>query len=226
MKLRYLLFFLIFPFFLNAQHYYRVKADFSFKYKGNVENGSSLVMGTAYFDKVEKKITYRVKFPQQEVWVMRDTSMYKFDVNGKLVDRTFVPSPVETSIFNLALQSNMSNFGLEASSFKLAGVEEDKGMVITTWIPPTIDGEQKLGKILIANQNGILKGVIFQNEMETVIAKQFYDDYTVVSGINFPREITQITYAEDGTETYQVTSYKNIIIDESGEDHWYRYPVE
>lgn len=225
MKYRFLLALFVLPFIMNAQHYYRVKADFSFKFKGDEEMGSSLVMGTAYYDKVDKKITYRVKFPKPEVWVMQDTSLYKFQ-NNQLVERSFIPSPVETSIFHLALQSNISNFGLESSAFTLDNVEQDQGMVITTWNPPPIDGEQLIGQILIANKNGLLQGVIFKNPDDSIITKQFYDDYTVVSGINFPREITQIMYGEDGTETYQVTTYKNIIIDESGEDHWYRYSID
>jgi hypothetical protein len=225
MKYRFLLIFFLLPIVVQAQHYYRVKADFSFKFKGDEVSGSSLVMGTAYFDKIAGKITYRVKFPRPEVWVMQDTSMYKFR-EGKLVERTFVPSPVEMSIFNLALQSNMNNFGLESSVFTLESVERDQGMVITTWNPPPIEGENRLGQIIIANQDGLLKGVVFKNEAGNVVAKQFYDDYTTVSGIHFPKEITQINYAEDGTESYQVTNYKNIIIDESGEDHWYRFAVD
>jgi hypothetical protein len=225
--MKYWLFIFLFavPIYSGAQHYYRVKADFSYKFKGDEKSGSSLVMGTAYFDKIEKKITYRVKFPRKEVWVMQDTSMYKFR-DQQLVEKSFVPSPVETSIFNLALQSNMNNFGLEASNFRLESVEEDNGLVITTWIPPVIDKSQTLGKILIANNHGRLQGVVFKNNEDRVIAKQFYDDYTNVSGIDFPREITQIMYDQEGQESYQVTSYKNIIIDERADDYWYHYPVE
>lgn len=219
----FFLFAFLLPTLSVGQHYYRLKADFSFKFKSGGEEAASLVMGTAYFDKLDKKITYKVKFPNPEVWVMHDTSMYKFE-GKKLLERSYIPSPVETSIFNLALQSSMNNFALESSAYTLEKVEEENGLVIATWIPPKMKGEQVLGKVLIANRSGLLQGIVFQNREGEVIAKQFYSDYTWVSGINFPREVTQIMY--DGEkESYQVTNYKNIIIDESGEDHWYRYPI-
>jgi len=222
---RFFILILLFPTAINAQHFYRIKADFSFKFKGNEEVGSSLFMGTAYFDKIEKKITYRVKFPQPEVWVIKDTSMYKFR-NQEFIEKTFVPAPVETSIFNLSLQSNLSNYGLESSAFRLEDVVNEDGLIIATWIPPVIQGNKQLGKVLIANKDGMLKGVVFKNDADEVIGKQFYDDYTIVNGIFFPQEIIQIMYDENGNETYQLTNYKNVIIDESGEDHWYRYPVD
>jgi hypothetical protein len=208
---------------LTAQHYYRIKADFSFKYAGSEETGSSLVMGTAYYDKIDKKITYQVRFPKAEYWAMQDTNMYKF-ANGQLIEKSFMVSPVETSIFNLALQSTMNNFALENSAYSLKSVEEDKGMVIATWSPPKVKGNDKIGDVLIANKNGLLSGIIFKNAAGDVVAKQFYDDYEMVSGINFPKEVTQIVIA-NGKESYQITNYKNIVIDESGKDHLYRYPV-
>ena len=220
-----LLILLTLPAMLVGQHYYRIKADFSFKYKGLEEKQNSLVMGTAYYDKIAKKITYRVKFPKPQVWVMHDTSMYKFE-NKQLVEKSYIPSPVETSIFNLALESSMHNFALEASSYTLENVEEEGGMVISTWAPPRMKGEQKLGKVLIANQDGQLKGIVFQSPDGQVIAKQFYEAYVPVSGIFFPQEVTHILFDGMGKESYQITSYKNIVIDETGEDYWYRYPLD
>lgn len=214
---------LIIPFILSAQHYYRIRADFTFKFLGGNEGNSSLVIGTAYFDKIDQKITYQVRFPAPQVWVMHDTTLFKFE-NGALISKNYIPSPVETSIFNLALQSSMSNFALESSAYTLENVEEDKGMVIATWAPPRVQGNDKLGKVLIANQNGLLTGIIFNNGAGEIIAKQFYDKYELIGGINFPKEVTQIYYS-DGKESYQVTNYKNIVIDESGKDHLYRYPV-
>ena len=213
------------PVFGQAQHYYRIKADFSFKYKGSAENESSLVMGTAYFDKIEKKITYRVKFPKEEVWVMHDTSLYKFQ-NRQLVEKSFLPNPVEASIFYLTLNSSLHNYALESTRYTLKEVEEDKGMVISTWSPPRMRGEQKLGEILVANQDGRLKGIVFKGPEGNILARQFYEDYLPVSGLFFPREVTHIQVDGNGKETYQLTTYKNIRIDEQGEDHWYRYPLD
>jgi hypothetical protein len=215
---------ILLPLFLQSQHYYRIKADFSFKQSGSQETGPSLVMGTAYYDKINKKLAYKVKFPSDQTWVMYDTSMYKFE-NNALVEKSYIPSPVETTIFNLALQSSMTNFGLEESAYTLENVEEDQGLVIATWSPPKIQGSNKLGKILIANQDGKLKGIVFKTGADEILAKQFYEDYQEINGIFFPGKVTQIQY-QDGQESYLVTSYKNIVIDEVGKDHLYNFPVD
>lgn len=207
---------------LSAQHFYRVKADFSFKVKG--DETKSLVMGTVYFDKHEKKIVYNIRFPHKQTWVMYDTSMYLFE-NGKFKERSFMPSPVEASLFNLILNSSINNFGLEKSPYKLAKVEKDKGMLIGTWTPPKVKGDETMGDILIANQNGKLKGVVFKNKKGKVITKQFYENYVNVKGLNFPSQLTNIIFHDDGKETYQLTNYKNIRIDEKGEDNWYRFKL-
>jgi len=217
-----LIFFCFLP-VLSAQHYYRIRADFSFKYTGGAQGGQSLVMGTAFFDKVEQKITYQVRFPKKQVWVMKDTVMYKYE-NDRLIERSYVPSPVAASIFNLALQSSMNNFALEDSPYTLSNVEEDKGLVIATWTPPKIPGNDQIGDVLIANQDGRLTGIVFQDAEGRVVSKQFFEEYAQYGGIWFPGQVTQILYLEKG-EAYQVTNYKNIILDENGNDHWYRYPV-
>ncbi|HRQ28927.1 MAG TPA: hypothetical protein PLU49_02555 [Saprospiraceae bacterium] len=206
----------------SSQHYFRVKADFSFKVKGN--ETKSLVMGTVYFDKNEKKIVYNVRFPHKQTWVMHDTSMYLFE-NNKLKERSFMPSPVEASLFNLILNSSINNFGLEKSPYKLQKVEKDKGMLIGTWTPPKVKGDESLGDILIANQDGKLKGVVFKNKKGKVVSKQFYENYQLIKGLNFPSQLTHIIFHDDGTESYQITNYKNIRIDEKGEDNWYRYKL-
>ncbi len=179
-------------------------------------------MGKVYFDNVHKKIVYDLSFPEKETWVIMDTALYKFE-KQQFVEKRPSYGLVETSIFNLTLNGNLTNYGLEKSSFTLSNVEQDEGLLISTWIPP-IQFSGSFGKVLMANKNRELTGIIIYNGNEEILSKQFFKDYQNVEGIDFPQEIIQFMYP-GGIETYQVTTFKNILIDESNKDNIYNYPV-
>jgi hypothetical protein len=96
-------------------------------------------------------------------------------------------------------------------------------MVITTWSPPE-KAREKLGNILVSVKNKQLFGVVFQDPAGTVIRKQFFEDYKVTGGLAFPGKITEINIT-NGIESYQVTTYKNVVADELENDSKYYYNV-
>ena len=96
-------------------------------------------------------------------------------------------------------------------------------MVITTWLPP-----EKLakitGKVLISNKSNKLFGIVFLDTKDNVVKKQFFNNYQNISGVEFPTEITEITYTGN-KENYQVTTYKNVVIDETKDNLYFDYPI-
>ena len=56
------------------------------------------------------------------------------------------------------------------------------------------------------------------------MSKQFFTEYQNIAGLEFPHEITQITYLTEG-EQYQITSFKNILVNERANDSKYNFPV-
>ena len=209
------------PVFLNGQHYFRVEADFSIKAK-NPDSSFQLYMGKVFFDKVQKKICYKISFPEPEVWVITDTVIYSLK-NDSIKSKKPAIGLIETSIFNLSLHGNLKNYGLENSTYTLAGTKMEDGLMISTWEPP--EKFQKLmGKILLANKNRNLQGIVIFNKDERILSKQFFNEYANVEGIDFPMKIVQFNYPE-GVEIFQVTTFKNLKIDEKGNDDTYNYPV-
>lgn len=203
---------------LNAQNYYRIGGEFIIKSKS--ENAAQLVMGNFYFDKNEKKIVHQNYFPEKITWVTSDTNLYKI-VNNTIVSRQTIPNFSDFSIYNMVLNNKLDNFGLDGTLFKLDKVEQEKDMVISTWLPRK-KLEKAAGKIMISSKDNNIFGIVFFNAEGEIIKKQFFEDYGVYSGLAFPGKIVEITII-DGKEVYQVTTYKNIVVNETAHDALYRF---
>lgn len=201
-----------------AQGLYRIKGEFSIKSKEN--DYAQLVMGKFYYDLNKKQIIYRNFFPENESWITSDTVLYHL-VNEEIVSSQQIPNLTEFSIFHLALTHNLRNFGIDNKSFILEDVEQDGGMVISTYVPNKKYINYS-GKILLSMKEGKLFGIIFYNENGEIIKKQFFEDYILDRGVPFPGKITEVNY-DNGTETYKVTTYKNIEYNANEPDRLYYF---
>lgn len=205
----------------GAQQYFRIAADFTVKSK-SASGDQSLTMGKVRYDRNQHQILYDVSFPDKELWVAADTVIYRIK-DKRLVSKSFSPSLSEFSVFHLALNSHLQDFGLKSSQYTLDGISREGEMVISTWKPPA-NLADKLGNILVSTIDKKLYGVVFMDYEGKVLRKQFFDQYMVVDGLAFPGRITEIYYVND-KEDYQVTSFKNLKVDEMDYDDLYFFPV-
>jgi hypothetical protein len=205
-----------------AQVYNRIEASVSIKTKLPDGKGS-LEMGRIYFDKKNKKLVYDFIFPEKSTIVISDTTLYAIK-DGKLVNQLSSYTILQSSIFHIILSGELSNYGLRSNSlYKVKSVEKDKELVVTTW---EFTGKKNalLGNILVSTKNNQLFGVVVTNAEGKIISKQFFDQYTVVKGLKFPTIITQIIYQNEGNIT-QVTSFKNIIVNNLQNEKFYNYSI-
>jgi hypothetical protein len=206
---------------VTGQKFFRIKGEFSIKAKA-ADGKSQLNIGSFYYDRNFKKLVYITRFPKKETWVSIDTSVYHL-VNNKVVGRQSAPPIAEFSMFHLALNSQLSNYGFRNSALKIEKVEKDGDMVITTWAPPE-KASKVFGKIKTSTKNSRLYGIVFLNTENKVLKKQFFNEYKNINGLEFPHEVIDITYIND-KENYQVTTYKNIVIDDLTEGSIYNYII-
>lgn len=204
-----------------AQKFFRIKGEFTIKAKAS-DGKSQLTMGSFYYDRNFKKLVYITRFPKKETWVSIDTSVYHL-VNNKVIDRQSAPPIAEFSMFHLALNSQLSNYGFKNTALKIEKVERDGDMVITTWSPPE-KAAKLFGKIKTSTKNSRLFGIVFLNTENNILKKQFFNEYKNINGLEFPHEVVDITYIK-GKENYQVTTYKNIVIDDLTEGSIYNYTI-
>lgn len=221
-KTFFLILFLGFSFCqVNAQKFYRIKGEYSIKAK-SADGKSQLTIGKFYYDKNIKKLVYQNTFPQKETWVSSDTLVYRI-INDKVESKYKSPPIGQFSIFHLVLTNQINNYGLKNSPFTIQKVEKQNDLVITTWLPPK-NLAAIFGKVLISNKNNRLFGMVFIDSKDKILRKQFFDRYQNFRGLEFPMEIVDITYTSD-KENYQVTTYKNIEIDDVTEDYLYNFVI-
>jgi hypothetical protein len=218
------IFLLFLPFSLiqvEPQFFFRISTDFVIKAKSPTGD-QQLTVGKLYYDKNIKQIVYEVSFPEKEIWVQKDTVLYKI-VNSKVVSRQRIPTGIEFSIYNLVLNGNLADYGLKKTKFKIKKVEKSEGNVISTWEPPAAS-KKFIGDILLSNINQQLNGIVFKNSAGEVVAKQFFRDYIKVKGLSFPREIIKENYV-NGQKIYELTNFTNILINDLSGENTYDYKI-
>lgn len=194
----------------NAQHFYRIRADFSVKQK-DISGKQMLRLGTVFYDLNNKTIVLKNSFPTNEVVAQQDSFSYILE-NGKLVNKFQSIVPVYFSIFHLSLSNKLENFGLDRMGYTMQEIKKEKGLVMSSWIPQ--DRLKKyVGKVLVSTKNKQLYAIVFLNPKGELIAKNFYRKYVNINGFVFPKEIVRIQYIGK-KESYELTTYKNIILNE------------
>jgi hypothetical protein len=195
----------------NGQEYFRIKADFSVKLKKS-DGSMNLTMGKVFYDKNIKELIYEISFPQVEKWVIKDTSLIKIR-KDTLFEKATIPSINEFTVFHLALNSNLNDFGLKNSIYKISKVEKKNDLVLSYWKIP-----QQASKILdhavIAKKDNRLESVVLVGSELKILSRQFFRNYIKIDAFEFPGQIVQILYDENGKEIYQVTEFKNIKIND------------
>jgi hypothetical protein len=207
---------------INAQQFYRVKARYSLKYTDSKGN-QILHMGVAFYDLNTKKLVMKNGFPIRENLVQTDTTVYTVR-NEVFVGTTKAYALVELSIFHMALTGELNNYGLDKAGYRLENVKSDKGLIITTWQPPE-EAKESLGKILVSTREKKLYTIVFLDTNEKVIAKHFYRDYRNFNGFVFPAEVLKITYKNNEEESFKLTKYDNIKVNDNTDEEYYNYQI-
>jgi hypothetical protein len=57
-----------------------------------------------------------------------------------------------------------------------------------------------------------------------MISKHIFHKYTNIKGLGFPTEIVRIYY-NSNKEQYELSTYRNIKINETGNDEYYNYQI-
>ena len=202
-----------------GQHYNRFEADFSIKQKA-IDDTSTLITGTVYFEKGDNRIVYDINFPQDKYWVVKDTFLYEIE-GDSLINKRRVFKMVDFSIYNLTLSNNLKNYGLNKTPFQLKNVEKRETRTVMTWVPPE-PARDHFGKIDIARKGQKIDGLISYKPNGSILGKQFFRNFKSISGLLFPRKIYQTIITEKGKRK-KITSYENIKIDNYEDEKGYRF---
>ncbi len=212
-----------------GQTFYRFKSDFSIKEK-LVDGSYRLTMGKVYYDKIYKKIVYKISFPKKETLVIQDTLIYTLDANNKVVSKVGTVLIPDFTIFHLALTGKLSDYGLkpkegEKAIYKIGKVEKTEKGIVSTWVPTELAFKKVFGDIKMMNVDKKLDAMVFYNPKGVILSQQYFKQYQVRKGVSFPTEVTMISIDAKGKKNLQLTTYKNIQIDQADENEMYRFKI-
>ena len=208
---------------LSAQDYFRIGVDFTTKTKP-AEGKSNLTKGKVFYDKYTKELIYDISFPEKEKWVVQDSRIYKL-TNDSVYFSEEIPSLNEFTIFHLALNSDLTYFGLDKANYAISKVDKKGDLVVTYWkIPPQI--QEMISSIAVARKDDSLHSVIISGGDFQVCSKQFFRDYIRIGGFEFPGTVVHIFYDSEQKENYQVMEFKNIVLNDVENEANYHYKLE
>jgi len=177
--------------------------------------------GKFYYDTQVRQLIYQIRFPARETVVAQDTLLYRFQ-KDKLIQRLSSMSAPALSLFHLALINQLKSFGLKPPYYTIETVEKEGDRVFVTYTPDK--ALSSFGRVKLAQRNNRLEGVVFLDKKGAIIAKQFFKNYVTVGGIVFPQEVT-IESVRNGKSYYQITTYKNIVVNDFRDQTSYRHAL-
>ena len=206
---------------VEPQLFFRIRTDFTIKAKSPAGE-QRLTVGKLFYDKNVKQIVYDINFPEKEIWVQRDTILYKI-VNSKVIGKQRIPAGIEFSIYNLVLNGNLNDYGLKKTKFKIRKVEKSDNNVISTWEPP-FEFKKYLGDILLSIVDQRLNGIVFKNNAGEIVSRQFFRNYKKVNGLSFPQEIYRENYV-NGQKDIELTTFTNILVNDLSGENKYDFKI-
>jgi len=206
----------------NAQQNYRFKANITIKEK-RIDGKFNLTKGTLYYDINTRKAVYDISFPAKTLIIITDTA-YISITNGKRTSSKSNKSFLDFSLFNLCLTGKLDYYGLKGSPYTITKTEKEDSMIITTWSPPNKLRKTK-GKIKVSSINKKLFGLISYDPKGTIISKQFFEDYVTIKNLIIPTKVICFIYYGKAKST-QITEFKNMVINETGNDNMYNHILD
>ncbi|MFM9944430.1 MAG: hypothetical protein ACKVQB_04285 [Bacteroidia bacterium] len=205
-----------------AQENHRFKAGVTIKEK-KPDGTFNLTRGTLYYDINTRKAVYDITFPEKAVVIITDTAYISIQ-NGERSSSKSAKEFLDFSLFNLCLTGKLDYYGLKGSPYTISKTEKEDSMIITTWSPPSALKKKK-GVIKVSNVNKKLFGVIIYDEKGTVLTKQFFENYVTVKNLLVPSRVVSFFFLGKVKST-QITEFKNIEINEAGNDSMYDHALE
>jgi hypothetical protein len=187
-------------------------------------------MGKVYYDKIYKKVVYKLNFPEKQTQIFQDTLGYTIDANNKVISKVKTVLIPDFTIFHLALTGKLSDYGLkpkenERPIYKISKIEKNQKGIVSTWSPTEVQFKKVFGDIKMMNIDKKLDAMVFYNPKGVILSQQYFKNYVFQKGIAFPSEVTMISIDDKGKKNLQLITYKNVQIDQADENEIYRYKI-
>lgn len=213
----------ILPFLSNGQYFFRVNGDFTIK-ESFFDGSTNLIMGQFYYDINQRTLLYHINFPSDQSWLLNDSLIYKVEKDS-IISKTAIPNLIEYNFFGLILSNKLHNYGLDKSFYSIKEIEEDQGATISTWQATDENIQKKSGDIIMMHKDNLLQGAIFKNTENKINSKQHFSNYQNLNGLQFPKEIIQYFYNNEGQEGIKLSTFTKIVLNNTTDETYFNFDV-
>lgn len=186
-----LLFCLIVAYFSTyGQNFSQFSSEFTLMEKslGTVKPYSSLVKGTVFIDKNERRLEFNIHFPDRQKWIIKDSIFEKFYVDS-LVASIKIKNFDDMSIFTALLEVQKIDFGLSELGFTLKNTDVTENISYFEWSPPEVFAKF-YKNAYTKTENNLLKAIRLIDVNGKEINATFFDNYEIIKGMAMPKLIT------------------------------------
>ncbi len=157
-----------------------------------------------------KKTVITVTYPEKQEWTLSEKGIYK-KADSLTLMRSHTSILSEFSIFRLAIEGTLNNYGLTYSDFTAVEVAYNDKMTVTTWHPPQ-EYSKAFSKILTSQSQGRLNGLVVYDTRGNIVSRQFFTEYRNFSRLTIPTQITFVNNTSTGPK-YRIILFSELVVE-------------
>ena len=115
----------------------------------------------------------------------------------------------QASFMYYFLNGGTADMGLKAAGFSISDTRFENGMVVTTWMPPSVL-VGVMGKAELVHENYLPVYMAYYNSKGEPVLKVFYSNFTNVSDVKFPLSVTEFRFTTPKDSTIEKKVYSDI----------------
>lgn len=130
----------------------------------------------------------------------------------------------ESNFLYYFLNGNLSDLGLRDMKFQLSDTRNENGMIITSWFPP----KELFGvfsKIELVHEDFIPIYISYYGREGKQVKKVFYSEYTNVSEVMLPLQITEFNYLPKGDSIISRIRLDDVKVNRQANSPYFNYSI-
>lgn len=180
----------------------------------NVANGKVMtVKADVYYRYGEGKMITHYIFPVDYVIITNrkgEAQVYNTKENTVAIKRAYVFS-TDIDVMNLFLSERYADMGLKDMGYQLVNTKNDKGFVVTTWLPLKKADDSKQ-KIEMAHNSALPAYMAMYDDKGEISKKAYYTNYQMQGQYMAPARITEISYINGKDSVVTRKEYTNFVM--------------
>lgn len=115
----------------------------------------------------------------------------------------------QASFMYYFLNGGTADMGLKAAGFSIADTRFENGMVVTTWMPPSVL-VGVMGKAELVHENYLPVYMAYYNSKSEPVLKVYYSNFTNISDVKFPLSVTEFRFTSPKDSTIEKKVYSEV----------------